>query len=293
MMWAFPEIPTTDKHVLIAGPTACGKSALALKIAERDGGIIVNADALQVFANWRVLTARPDDADVARISHQLYGHIPGDVPYSVGQWLRELRQLLQSGQRLIITGGTGLYFSALTEGLADIPATPENIRHRADNILASQGHGALLEDLDADTLTRIDQQNPVRVQRAWEVQKSTGHGLAHWQDTTPPPTLPLEKAQTILLNADKDWLNHRIAQRFDAMLDNGALDEARQNLSTWSPGHPSSKAIGASQLIAHLKGEILLDEARDSATIATRQFAKRQRSWFRSRMAGWNVLQIP
>ncbi|TCS61146.1 tRNA dimethylallyltransferase [Primorskyibacter sedentarius] len=276
-----------DLPVLIAGPTASGKSALALEIAETQGGVIVNADAIQVYANWRILTARPSAEDESRVPHKLYGHVPGDQAYSVGHWLRELEPILQGPLRPIIVGGTGLYFTALTEGLAEIPPTPAPIRAEADHRIATQGREALLAELDADTLRRIDVLNPMRVQRAWEVQRSTGRGIASWQDDTPPPRLPLSGVQPVLFDVSRDWLNARIARRFDAMLKLGALEEARSNLDSFSPALPSAKAIGASDLIAHLRGEMTLDEAREAATIATRQFAKRQRTWFRARMKCW------
>ena len=278
-----------DRPVLIAGPTASGKSALAIAIAERDGGVVVNADASQVFANWRVLTARPSAAEEARVPHRLFGHVPGDAAYSVGHWLREVAPLL-GGARPIIVGGTGLYFTALTEGLAEIPETPAEVRAEADALRRDGGVDALLGTIDAETLSRIDRQNPMRVQRAWEVQRATGRGLAAWQDATPAPLLPLERAQPLLVEAGKDWLNDRIARRFDAMLAEGALEEARANLPGWDPALPSSRAIGAPELIAHLRGEMTREEARAAATIATRQYAKRQRTWFRARMKAWRPL---
>ncbi len=278
-----------DRPVLIAGPTASGKSALALRIAETQGGVVVNADAIQVFANWRVLTARPSPQDEARAPHLLYGHVPGNAPYSVGHWLREVAPLLHASTRPIIVGGTGLYFTALTEGLAEIPAIAPTVRAAAEARLRDGGPGALLADLDPATLARIDRRNPMRVQRAWEVWQGTGRGLADWQDNTPPPLLPLARATPILVDAPKDWLNARIARRFDAMLAAGALEEARANLDRWNPEDLSAKAIGAPELIAHLRGEISLDAAREAATIATRQFAKRQRTWFRARMRAWTL----
>lgn len=276
-----------DRPVLIAGPTASGKSALALRIAETAGGVIVNADAIQVFACWRVLTARPDAAEEARAPHRLYGHVPCDFAYSVGHWLREVAEILQGDARPIIVGGTGLYFRALTEGLAEIPPTPPEIRAEADARLRSDGLEAMLSDLDVPTAARIDRQNPMRVQRAWEVLRATGRGLADWQDDTPPPLLPLDATTPLLVEAGKDWLNARIARRFDKMLDEGALDETRAMLPRWDAALPAAKAIGAPELIAHLRGELSLDAAREAATIATRQFAKRQRTWFRARMGGW------
>ena len=285
-MTVLPDIPK-DQPVLIAGPTASGKSALALEIAEQDGGVIVNADAIQVFANWRVLTARPSQEDERRAPHLLYGHVPFDAEYSVGHWLREVAPLLKGSERPIIVGGTGLYFTALTQGLADIPATPPDIRETANARVAREGFETLLAELDTETAARIDRLNPMRVQRAWEVLQATGRPLADWQDNTPPPLLPLPETTAILFDVDKDWLNARIAHRFDLMLEHGALDEARANLATWDPAHLSAKAIGAPELVAHLQGALTLDEARMQATVATRQFAKRQRTWFRSKMRNW------
>lgn len=273
--------------VLIAGPTASGKSALAMEIAQAQGGVIVNADAIQVYENWRVLTARPSVADEAMAPHLLYGHVPGEADYSVGHWLRDLAPILAGPERVIIVGGTGLYFTALTQGLAEIPPTPPQIRALADARITAEGHQPLLAELDPQTAARVDPLNPVRVQRAWEVQQATGRGLAAWQDNTPAPLLPLDQATPILFDVDKDWLNARIARRFDMMLEQGALEEARLNLPGWNPALLSAKAIGAPELIAHLLGDMTLDEAREAATIATRQFAKRQRTWFRSKMKPW------
>jgi tRNA dimethylallyltransferase len=275
------------KPVLIAGPTASGKSELALRIAETQGGVIVNADAIQVYANWRILTARPSPADEARAPHALYGHVAGDTPYSVGDWLRDLAPLLASSDRLIIVGGTGLYFTALTEGLAQIPETPAHIRQDALARIERHGHQSLIAEIDALTRSRIDLANPMRVQRAWEVQKATGRGIAEWQDNTPPPPLPLHKAKAIVVHAPKEWLTPRIETRFQRMIEGGALEEARRNRSTWSPDLPSSKAIGAAELMAVIDGEMSVEDACARAAILTRQFAKRQRTWFRSRMQAW------
>lgn len=277
-----------ERPVLIAGPTASGKSALALEIATAQGGTIVNADALQVFANWRVLTARPTQADEAMAPHRLYGHVGRFEPYSVGHWLREIAALLDGPERLIVVGGTGLYFTALTEGLVEIPPVPARIRAEAD----AMDHPARLAGIDSATAARIDTANPARVQRAWEVFRATGRGLAAWQDETPDPVLPLSDAQALVVEAPKDWLTPRIERRFDLMLAGGALEEVRANLSDWDPALPSSRAIGAPELIAHLRGQMSLDEAREAAQIATRQYAKRQRTWFRARMKEWRAVSL-
>lgn len=275
-----------ERPVLIAGPTASGKSSLAMEIADRLGGQIVNADALQVFADWRILTARPTVEDEARTPHALYGHVPGDLPYSVGDWVRDVIPRL-SGDRPIIVGGTGLYFRAITEGLAEIPETPDAIRHEADQRIASGGIEPLLAEIDPETASRIDRLNPARVQRAWEVQRATGRGLSAWQEETGPPLLPLEDTQTVLLEADRDWLNTRIERRFAQMMDEGLLEEAHGNRDGWSPRRPSAKAIGAAELMAHLDGEITESELAEAVAVQTRQYAKRQRTWFRKRMTAW------
>ncbi len=279
-----------DRPVLIAGPTASGKSSLAMDIARHLGGPVVNADALQVYDDWRVLTARPSAQDEAALPHRLYGHVPGTRPYSVGDWLKEVTPLLD-GPPPVIVGGTGLYFSALTEGLADIPETPANIRSEALKRLETDGVEALLSEVDPETSARIDTKNPMRVQRAWEVLQATGRSLASWQDQTAPPVLSLTKAQPLVLNAPKEWLTPRIEKRFDLMLNGGALEEARLNAPNWRPDQPSAKAIGAAELIGYVKGEMDLEAARETATIATRQYAKRQRSWFRSRMKDWQWVE--
>jgi tRNA dimethylallyltransferase len=232
-----------------------------------------------------VLSARPSAEEEARAPHALYGHVGRETTYSVGHWLREVAPLLD-GPRPIVVGGTGLYFSALTEGLAEIPATPPEIRAQADAIALPD----LVAGLDAETRGRIDLANRARVQRAWEVLRATGRGIAAWQVDTPPPLLPLPRAQPIVLRPDPAWLNARIARRFDAMLQEGALDEARAALPHWQPAAPWARAIGAPELVAHLRGETDLATAREAAIIASRQYAKRQRSWFRSRMGEWRGL---
>lgn len=283
-----------DRPVLIAGPTASGKSALALEIAQTQGGVIINADASQVFEGWRILTARPDAQDESRAQHHLYGHVPFEAHYSTGQWLRDVAELLaNSSERAIIVGGTGLYFKALSDGLAEIPETPSQIRAEANELRTSGELAAMIAALDADTRVKIDVQNPMRVQRAWEVMQSTGRGLAEWHASTPPALLPLDQCTPIVMNADTDWLNKRIEQRFDAMISGGALEEAKANLARYNPDFLSCKAIGAPELMAYLNGETTLEHAKNAATIATRQFAKRQRTWFRAQMKNWNKIVLP
>ncbi|AOZ69411.1 tRNA (adenosine(37)-N6)-dimethylallyltransferase MiaA [Rhodobacter xanthinilyticus] len=284
-----------DRPVLIAGPTASGKSALALEIAAGAGGVVVNADALQVWSCWRVLSARPSAGDEAAAAHALYGHRAPGEDYSVGHWLREVAAIFAAhragaGPRPIVVGGTGLYFTALTEGLAEIPPTPPEIRAEADARRVAEGHAGMLAELDAASAARVDARNPVRVQRAWEVMRATGRGLAAWQDETPAPMLPLGGATALVIEAERDWLAERIDRRFDLMLAEGALEEARAVLPIWEPRALWARAIGAPELVAHLRGELSLAEARIRAQAASRQYAKRQRTWFRARMGAWHKI---
>ncbi|MCF6232222.1 MAG: tRNA (adenosine(37)-N6)-dimethylallyltransferase MiaA [Rhodobacteraceae bacterium] len=287
---SLPEIPA-NRPILIAGPTASGKSALAMEIARRHGGVIVNADASQVFDCWRVITARPSVSEEMQVAHHLYGHVGWDTPYSAGHWLREVTPLLQSklpGERVIIVGGTGLYFMALTKGLADIPEIPQDVRTLGDAMSAQ----AMARELDMRTADKIDMQNRARLQRAWEVLKATGRGLAEWQANTPPPVLPFKQAAALVVEADKDWLEARINRRFDDMLDQGALAEVEAMLEHYDPGLPAFRAIGVPELVAHLRGEMTLDQARAQVRINTRRFAKRQRTWFRSKMSAWHKMVL-
>ncbi len=278
-----------DRPVLIAGPTASGKSALALRIAQVGGGVVVNADALQVYRGWRILTARPSRAEEEVAPHALFGHVGMEDAYSVGRWLRDVEVILRGPRRPILVGGTGLYFSALTEGLADIPPTPPEIRAEADALPLE----TLRADLDARTAAGLDLRNRARVQRAWEVRRATGRGLADWQAGTAPPLLPLSHATAFVLRPEVPWLDARVAARFDRMLEDGALNEVRALLPLWREGTPPFRALGAEELRAHLLGQLPIEEARDRAVLASRRYAKRQRTWFRSRMARWHVVPLP
>lgn len=287
-----PEIP-----ILIAGATGSGKSALALGIAKEQGRAVVNADALQVYGCWRVLSARPTKADEAAARHLLYGHIDCATPYSVGGWLRDMARVLaaETGPAPIIIGGTGLYFSCLTEGLVDIPPIPAALRTRSEEILASDGIARLLADLDArdpETAARVYRLNPKRVQRAWEVLEATGQGLTEWQASGPPPLMPLARCRAFVLDGPRDWLTPRLAARFETMWETGARDEVERNLALMDTTLPAAQAIGAREIAAYLKGELSREEAIEQANIATRQYAKRQRSWFRNRLKSWVFLPL-
>ena len=282
------------KPLLIAGPTASGKSAFALQEAAK-GGVVINADASQVYDGWRVLTARPSAEEEAEAPHRLYGHVDPARRYSVGDWLRDLEPVLAecraAGLRPIIVGGTGLYFMALTEGLADIPPPSEAIRVAVDARLKAEGLAALAAVLtarDPATAATTDLQNPMRVTRALEVLEATGRGLAHWRAATPPPLV--REAEKVLIAPEREALYARCDARFDGMLAAGAVKEAREMAARGlAPALPAMKAVGAPELFAYLAGEITLDEAAERAKQATRNYAKRQMTWMRNRMKGWRV----
>lgn len=286
----FEEVSKSGCPLLIAGPTASGKSALALRIAERDNGVILNADALQVYDCWDVLSARPPAQDLGRVPHLLYGHVPGARRYSVGDWLRDVAVLLPgiaaAGQRPIFVGGTGLYLEALTRGLATIPEVPEDLRRQSEVRLAAGDLAGLVAELDAETRDRIDLANPRRVQRAWEVLRATGRGIARWQSETPPPVLSAWSGAVV--DVATDALNDNIILRLRDMVARGALEECAAYAARFSdPTLPSAQVLGARELTAHLRGALSLEAALEEAAIATRQYAKRQRTWLRNRFRDW------
>jgi tRNA dimethylallyltransferase len=295
---ALPDFPPEWRPILIAGPTASGKSALAVALAEQFDGCVINADALQVYAEWHLLTARPGERDMARAPHRLYGHIPAGQGHSAGAWLRELSGVLAGcaakGWRPVIVGGTGLYFKALTEGLAEIPETPQTIRAAADARFAEGGRDALVGDLagaDPETLAAIDAQNSARLMRAWEVLETTGRGLAAWQRETPPPLLRPEQCIRLRLMPDRALLYERIAGRLDAMLAEGVLDEVASVAQLeLPPSSPALKAVGAREFMDHLRGALTLEAARSAAVTATRRYAKRQMTWARNQMMSWQAI---
>ena len=291
----------SQKPILIAGPTASGKSSLAMDLADSRPSVIINADALQVYDGWRVLTARPSPEDEDAVAHELYGHVSMTAAYSAGHWLRDVARALatatQKNLRPIIVGGTGLYFTALTQGLAEIPPVAADVRQAANELRENRGLAALIGDLktgDPEIVERIDLTNPMRVQRAWEVLKATGRPLSAWQRDTGPPLIALHDCIPCVLMPDTEWLNARIAKRFSQMVDEGALDEVRTHLEAGlDPALPSMQALGARDLAVYLDGDAELSAALEKGAVATRRYAKKQRTWFRSRMKHWNRIGIP
>jgi tRNA dimethylallyltransferase len=284
------------KAVLIAGPTASGKSALALKLAERHGGVIVNADSMQVYRDLRVITARPAPDEEARAPHKLYGHVDAAENYSVGRWCVDVQTALaeakRAGRIAIVVGGTGLYFKALTQGLSAVPPTPAEVRAAVRARLDADGAAAMHNALarrDPIMAARIKPGDRMRVARALEVLDATGRSLADWQREGLPAVLKPEHAIKIFLTPERDELHRRIDARFDAMLASGALDEVRAlDARGLDPLLPAMKAHGVPWLRRYLRGEITLDEAAAGAKQDTRQYTKRQLTWFRHQMPGWS-----
>src|SRR5215472_3364605 len=286
---------TTVSAVLIAGPTASGKSALAMTLAEKIGGVIVNADSMQVYRDLRVITARPAAAEETRLPHRLYGHVDAAENYSVGAWCRDvaqaLKQIAAAGQTPILVGGTGLYFKALTAGLAAVPPIPVDARASMRARLAQQGAPALHAELarrDPVTAARLNPNDRTRTARALEVVEASGRSLTDWQAEGLPPLIDTARAVRLFLAPDRAALYARIDARFAAMLAAGALDEVRQLAARkLDPLLPAMKAHGVPWLIRHLAGEITLDAAAHRARLDTRHYAKRQFTWFRHQLGDW------
>ena len=276
--------------VLIAGPTASGKSAAALALAQEIGGVVINADSMQVYREAPILTAQPSAQDKARLPHLLYGHVSACEVYSVGRWRSDAITALTEARAMertpIFVGGTGLYFTALTDGLADIPPTPPEIRDAARALLDDIGVEALhatLTDRDPLTASRLRPSDPQRVLRAFEVLEATGRPLAEWQSAPAEPVLKDAKLAAFVLDPPRSELRLRIAARFEAMLEAGGLEEARA-LEGLDPALPAAKLLGLRPLQALAAGTLTKPAALDAAITSTRQFAKRQMTWFRHRM---------
>jgi tRNA dimethylallyltransferase len=279
------------KIILIAGPTASGKSALALALAEKLGGTIINADSMQVYRDLRIITARPTPEEEARVAHRLYGHVDAAENYSVGRWCTEVADVLAATKRVaaIVVGGTGLYFSALTQGLAAVPPIPAQIRNEVRARLASGGAEALHAELmrrDPIAAARLMPGDRARVTRALEVILATGRSLLLWHEANMPACVDAALAAKVFLMPDRDALLRRVDARFDAMMAAGALDEVRVLAARrLDPNLPAMKAHGVPWLIRHLNGEIALAAAVEGGKRDTRQYTKRQATWFRNQLS--------
>lgn len=276
---------------LIAGPTASGKSDFALKLAEENDAVIVNADSMQIYDVLNVITARPSVEDMARVQHYLYGYVSPEKQYSAGKWLKDVAEVLKTVERpLIFVGGTGLYFKALTEGLAIIPNIPEETRKKWRTRL--EGEGApelykLLQGIDYQLSRRLSEKDGQRIIRALEVHDATGKTLSYWQNKKTEPLLETGDLKKLLLLPERDVVYRRIERRFDKMVENGALEEARAlDELGLNPSMPAMKAIGIPEFIDVLKGKKTIGEAIVEAKTNTRRYAKRQMTWFRHQLGG-------
>jgi tRNA dimethylallyltransferase len=281
--------------VLIAGPTASGKSALALAVAERISGVVVNTDSMQVYRDLAVITARPNAAEMTRVPHLLYGHVDAAENYSAGRFVEDAAIALEQARAQdsvpVFTGGTGLYFKALTAGLAAIPPVPPEVRDAVRARLEASGPAALHEELarrDPAAAAQLRPADRVRIARALEVVEATGRSITDWRREGVPPLLDAARVTKLFLAPDRAALYRRIDARFDAMLSAGVLDEVRRLAARrLDPLLPAMKAHGVPWLIRHLASEMTIEAAADEAKKDTRHYAKRQFTWFRHQLGDW------
>ena len=278
--------------ILIAGPTASGKSALALHMAKETGGFIVNTDSMQVYDVLDLLSARPQADELREADHFLYGHVAPSVSYSTGKWFADVEILLArddlKGRTPIFVGGTGLYFRALLGGLSQMPEVAVDVREHWRNKMSEEGAEALhrlLAERDPEIAATLRPTDSQRIVRALEVFEGTGKSLLHWQRNTGTALIDNASARKIVLLPDRKWLGERIERRFKLMWDQGALDEVRALMAlNLDPALPALKAIGVREISAFFTGEIPREEAIELSVIATRQYAKRQSTWFRNQL---------
>jgi len=285
--------------ILLAGPTASGKSALALALAERHGGVVINADSMQVYRDLALITARPTPDEEARVPHRLYGHVDAAENYSVGRWCVDaaaaLAEAADRGWLPILAGGTGLYFKALTQGLSAIPPIPADVRASVRGQLERDGVAPLHAELaqrDPETAARLMPGDRARITRALEVVLATGRSIGDWHRDGLAPVLDPARCLCVFLDPDRAALKRRIEARFDAMLAAGALDEVRAlNARGLDPALPAMKAHGVPWLRRHLHGEMSLEEAAEGGKRDTRRYTRRQATWFRNQLPGWLWLE--
>jgi tRNA dimethylallyltransferase len=285
-------LPGINKAVLIAGPTASGKSALAMELAQKAGGVVINTDSMQVYRDLRVLTARPTFEEEAAVPHRLYGHVDAAVNYSAGHFVRDAQEILadvrREGRLPIFVGGSGLYFKALTRGLSAVPPVPDEVREAVRARLERDGVEALHAELarrDPAAGTRLNVRDRTRIARALEVIEATGRPLADWHEQTTPPLLSEGSTRALFIAPEREALYQRIDARFEAMLESGALDEVERLAARGlDPLLPAMKAHGVPALIRYIRGEITREEAATIGKADTRHYAKRQFTWFRHQL---------
>ncbi|WP_077117320.1 tRNA (adenosine(37)-N6)-dimethylallyltransferase MiaA [Agrobacterium rosae] len=278
--------------ILITGPTASGKSALALRLAQEKNGVVINADSMQVYDTLRVLTARPSPEEVEDVPHHLYGHVAASTLYSTGEWLRDITTLLEKlrgeGRFPVIVGGTGLYFKALTGGLSDMPSIPAQIRESYRTRLLEDGAAGLHEELsnrDPQIAASLRPTDGQRIVRALEILEATGKSIRTFQDASGPVIIDPARAQKFVVLPERAVLHDRINRRFAGMMQSGAVEEVQALLALdLPPDATAMKAIGVSQIAEMLAGRMTEAEVIEKAAAATRQYAKRQMTWFRNQM---------
>ena len=286
--------------ILIAGPTASGKSALALRVAEAIGGVVINADAMQVYREIPILSARPSAGDERRVPHRLYGHVAAAEAYSTGRYIADVTVALVEARehalRPVIVGGTGLYFKALLEGLSPVPPIPDDVRShwRSEAMrLGAPALHALLQARDAEMAARLSPSDTQRLTRALEVLEATGQSLACWQRQPGTPVIAGAETVRLVMRPERAELLARCDARFDLMMASGALAEVRRLTEAMlDPKLPALGALGVGPLAAHLSGEIGLAVAIERAKLDTRQYVKRQLTWLKRNMISWNTVQI-
>ncbi|MCZ4272615.1 tRNA (adenosine(37)-N6)-dimethylallyltransferase MiaA [Maritalea porphyrae] len=285
-----------QRALLIAGPTASGKTAMAIERSAEEKSLIINTDSMQVYDVLNVISARPNAQEMAQAAHRMYGYVPPVTRFSTGAWLRDVQALIQGEganyEKLIFVGGTGLYFDALINGFAQIPDVPQEVIQQVEEMiqpLDADQRAKLLAQKDPAMAKRLQAPDPQRVARAISVMEATNKSLAHWQDEPNEPSI-LEgfELEKIVLNPERDILRNRIAKRFGLMMQAGAIEEVEAITALGlDPTLPAMRAIGVPEISAYLRGDMTLDEAREKSIIATQQYAKRQRTWFRNRMTDW------
>jgi tRNA dimethylallyltransferase len=289
---------TSGRPILIAGPTAGGKSAIAARLARDLGGIVINADSMQVYRDLRVLTARPSAEEEGRVPHALYGFVAASDAYSAGRYAADVATVLkdarEKGLRPIIVGGTGLYFKALLDGLSPMPPVPDDVRARWRREAAAAAPGELhrtLKGRDPRMAERLAPGDTQRIVRALEVLEASGVSLNEWQQGPREPVLDAAHTVRLVVAPERDELNRRIDRRFEAMVREGALNEvARLTAAGLDPALPIMNALGVRPLLRQVRGEAGLDEAVGAGQTETRQYAKRQLTWTRSNMITWKWL---
>jgi tRNA dimethylallyltransferase len=288
-----------NSALLITGSTASGKSALAIMLAKKLNGVVINADSMQVYKDLRILSARPSEEEEKEVPHRLYGYVDAGVEYSVGHYVRDAAQCLRDvraeGKTPIFVGGTGLYFKALTQGLIETPLIPPHIRERLyiEREAGVDLHARLM-NIDPDTATKFAPANYVRIVRALEVYEATGKTMSEWQrDANSEPLLEHGDWCCIFLHVDREVLKARIHKRFEDMVRAGALDEVRGLMALGLPPNRGiMKAHGVPHLIEHLKGSLTLDEAIELGQIDTRRYAKRQRTFARGQLPEFIFMEL-